>query len=44
VSSTAIFIDDSLLCSSADQPFLYWVRDKSTGSIIFSGRVVNPKV
>jgi len=36
--------DGTALEFSADQPFLYWVRDKSTGSIIFSGRVVNPKV
>lgn len=26
----------------ADHPFVYLIRDKSTGSILFQGRVVNP--
>ena len=34
---------DILACFNADHPFLFFIRDNKTGSVLFTGRLENPK-
>ena len=33
---------EDMITVSVDRPFIYFIRDRETGTILFMGRVLNP--